>query len=281
QEKGKDEKAIICLGDSITFGYGVANNETFPYFLSQALNKGNLRNKFKVVNLGVVAYNTYQERLYLQRYGINFTPDIIIVGICLNDIGGQLMFPSGITDKFFEPFYSGSKSRLYRYEDMPLVCKAQILALRNSYLAQYIFLRFEKLAKQMKWFYTPMKGDYAQLSLDYYAGRMGDELKKRQSIFEEEALLIKEIADKHKAKLLFMLFPNDIQLSRQDLRVPQEVIGNFCRKNSIYCLDLLPELKKYKKEEILLDIGHPSPFGNKVVSDLITGFMEKNNLIGG
>jgi lysophospholipase L1-like esterase len=255
----------VCLGDSITFGYGVENTQPYPVLLNAILNKDSVA-KYEVINCGQVAYNLGQERLFLQRYAIRFSPDIIIVGICLNDIGGAIMLPSGITDKFFSPFYSGEKYRLYRYEDMPFMCKAQIFILRHSYFGQYLFLKFQDLCSRFKWFYTPMSGDYSRDSLNYFAGAWTDNQRRQQEIFEKELLSIDKLAQENRAKLLVVIFPNDVQLKEKNLRFPQKIIGAFCAGNNIPYLDLLPYFARYNSKEIFVDIGHPGSFGHKVAA---------------
>ncbi len=47
---------VVCFGDSVTFGYGVADDETYPARLGQAL----ARHDVDVVNAGVTGYSSHQ-----------------------------------------------------------------------------------------------------------------------------------------------------------------------------------------------------------------------------
>ena len=49
--KPKTKRRILCFGDSITFGYGVSDDETYAFHLGQALNSA----RIEVVNAGVPA----------------------------------------------------------------------------------------------------------------------------------------------------------------------------------------------------------------------------------
>jgi len=76
---------ILCIGDSLTFGAGVKNEETYPTQLENLLN-ADQSTSFEVINAGVSAYDTWQEVEYLQRDGFRFRPDLVVVGVYANDI---------------------------------------------------------------------------------------------------------------------------------------------------------------------------------------------------
>ena len=52
--KPKARRRILCFGDSITFGYGVSDYETYAFHLGQALNSA----RIEVVNAGVTGYSS-------------------------------------------------------------------------------------------------------------------------------------------------------------------------------------------------------------------------------
>ena len=72
---------IVMLGDSITFGYGVRDGETFSAVIET------LDPRLEVVNLGVQGYGTDQELLKLEREGFAYAPDVVVLNVCLaNDL---------------------------------------------------------------------------------------------------------------------------------------------------------------------------------------------------
>lgn len=75
----------IALGDSITFGNFLPEAATFPSQLEQILNED--RSGQVVLNFGVGGYDTLQEVALLEHRGLDYRPDLVIVGYCLNDIG--------------------------------------------------------------------------------------------------------------------------------------------------------------------------------------------------
>ena len=78
---------ILAIGDSFTYGQGVAQAETYAKRLEAMLNErlGDRGIHFEVLNAGVRGYNTHQEMIHLQEIGLQFDPDLILVGFVLND----------------------------------------------------------------------------------------------------------------------------------------------------------------------------------------------------
>lgn len=86
-EISKDKKnaiRLLLLGDSVTFGWGVNQEEIFPEVLEKMLNQNSL-NKIEVINSGVGGYNIYQESQYFLTEGIYFNPDMVMLLFANND----------------------------------------------------------------------------------------------------------------------------------------------------------------------------------------------------
>lgn len=78
---------IVALGDSFTFGFGVAEEESYPVVLERILNgsPSGRRRRYEVLNLGVVGYNTRDEAVVLERRALPLDPRAVILGYVLND----------------------------------------------------------------------------------------------------------------------------------------------------------------------------------------------------
>ncbi len=77
-KKNKGVFRILCLGDSILFGYGVNNQETFSYYLEEALNKQAKDIHYEVINASVPGWGPVEYLLFLQNEGYKYQPDIVI-----------------------------------------------------------------------------------------------------------------------------------------------------------------------------------------------------------
>lgn len=75
---------IVVIGDSITFGNFLPVEETFPERLEQSFREHGVG--AEVLNLGVSGYNTIQEVAFLEEVGLQFHPDEVILGYCMNDL---------------------------------------------------------------------------------------------------------------------------------------------------------------------------------------------------
>jgi lysophospholipase L1-like esterase len=79
---------LLWLGDSIVFGYGVADEDVVSRRVQVQLEQRGV--KTESINTGVPAYNTEQEVSFLAREGMRYHPDWVILGFCWNDINDQL-----------------------------------------------------------------------------------------------------------------------------------------------------------------------------------------------
>jgi lysophospholipase L1-like esterase len=83
-EKPPGTKRIVSLGDSFTAGYEVEGNQTFSSILERDLADHGYR--VEVLNTGVSGYGTAEEDLYLERELFRYSPDLVLVSFCGNDL---------------------------------------------------------------------------------------------------------------------------------------------------------------------------------------------------
>jgi len=79
---------ILFLGDSMVVGHGVPLEEMASIRLEKLLNEPAAGPPVEVVNAGVFSYSPVLEYLYLEQIIGPLTPDLVVVGVTLeNDIG--------------------------------------------------------------------------------------------------------------------------------------------------------------------------------------------------
>jgi lysophospholipase L1-like esterase len=77
---------IVGIGDSIAFGWGVRDDETFLSYLRRRFRHEHPDGpRLDVVNLGVPGYNTHQEVEAFVTRGISYHPDLVVLFLCDND----------------------------------------------------------------------------------------------------------------------------------------------------------------------------------------------------
>jgi hypothetical protein len=76
---------ILGIGDSLMFGNGVWQGRDYLALLEGLLNKKHPEVNWEVINTAVPGYNTVQELGMLRHYGLQFKPDIVLLGFYEND----------------------------------------------------------------------------------------------------------------------------------------------------------------------------------------------------
>lgn len=133
---------IAVIGDSVTFGWGVHQDRTYPKRLESLLNQQRPLGSqvaFEVINFGVGNYTADDVAAMLQYKAISYNPDLIIYGAFINDA------------------------------EIPRVTFAQPWLLRHSLSAVLIWGRLDRLWRQMG-----LRDDYREYYLGLYrAGGSG------------------------------------------------------------------------------------------------------------
>jgi lysophospholipase L1-like esterase len=118
---------IVMLGDSITFGYGVRDGETFSAVMES------LDPRLEVVNLGVQGYGTDQELLKLEREGFAYAPDVVVLNVCLaNDLQDNAAARSIYDGVYPKPYFRLEDGRLVKVADHVALSAPRRLALLLS-----------------------------------------------------------------------------------------------------------------------------------------------------
>jgi hypothetical protein len=84
--KEPGERRVLFLGDSLTYGQGVADDETVPAALERALRVRDAAHRWSVVNAGHRAYGTSSELGLLEELGAEIRPDVVLLGWYWNDV---------------------------------------------------------------------------------------------------------------------------------------------------------------------------------------------------
>jgi len=83
-KKAAGEFRIICLGDSRTFGWGIAEEDTFGQQLASLIQQ-KTQQRVQVINAGVPGYTSFQGLLFAQQEIVTWEPDIVVCWYGCND----------------------------------------------------------------------------------------------------------------------------------------------------------------------------------------------------
>lgn len=83
-DKPPGVRRIVCLGDSVTVGHGVARSQSYPFLFESFLKQLGL--PVEVFNIAVSGWSTRQEATAYRAIVRRYRPDHIFLGFCLNDV---------------------------------------------------------------------------------------------------------------------------------------------------------------------------------------------------
>lgn len=84
-DQPQTQETLVLLGDSFTWGHGVASEKTYANVLQKKLLKKGVN--IKVINAGVPGYGTDQELEYLSQFILTTNkPSIVVLNMNLNDV---------------------------------------------------------------------------------------------------------------------------------------------------------------------------------------------------
>lgn len=130
--KRDNEKRILVLGDSVTFGWGTSQGEVFSDRMEPLLRE-QTGAEWQVINAGVNGYNTEQEATFLRIEGMRYAPDYVLLIYVSNDV-----------DTVIDP----NETTWRRYPDWPPSLPEAINRLQQlSYLNQltHLFVRMHSM----------------------------------------------------------------------------------------------------------------------------------------
>ena len=84
----KTRTRVVAVGDSFTYGLGVAPSDAWPASLQRALNAGHEgegQPPNEVFNFGMLGYNTCQQDRVVERFVLDLEPDLLLIGWYAND----------------------------------------------------------------------------------------------------------------------------------------------------------------------------------------------------
>ncbi len=206
-------RRVLCLGDSVIFGWEVASEDTYAKHL-EALLQAREGGTYEVINAGIPGWDLATASAYLEESGLKYDPDLIIVGITVdNDIGEptNTIRPPSLTKWLHDhtalwPFLSNIRRQL-KVEPRAAVTA---LATNSAGSASYPF---------------PLDED--------------DPVWDSQ--IRSPLLKMAETAKRHDIGFMIAVFPADLQVRLADYpATAQQVIAELGREHDTVILDLLP-----------------------------------------
>ena len=239
---------VVMLGDSITFGVGVTDTETFSALLEAR------SDRFEVINLAVEGYGTDQELVRLEREGLGYHPAVVILNFC---VANDLVNNAGSQPKPYFTLEGGSLLWHDRHMRLSFPRAAAQWLEDESHLYHRLEALFPGSSR------TPRAES---------AAPSGDRIGPRAAAELTFALLrrIAEASRGARARFLVLLHPDETAFQQRS-----SVLRKFCKAPGLEGIALVDLGARYRAlgldyERIARDEqGHLTPLGHHFAAEVI------------
>lgn len=244
---------ILGLGDSFTFGVGAAFEETYLYRLEEMLNNRPEKHpEIEIIKAGIPRYFPAAERLFLEHYGLDFEPDLILVGFVPNDIGDTHVGLGGIRATPNGYLYQSIGEGKFGNMDGWLYV--------NSHVFRIVIRKYAALTRAN------------QMSA-------AERLEMKQEI-ETEYVKMEELADQIGARIVLAHIPQRGPWD-QDAHSIADWMAGWSDSRDVPFIDTLPAMEAASRDQQLYweQDGHCTPAGYEVIANTIFSYLVDNHLV--
>lgn len=248
---------ILALGDSVTFGMGVAQHQTYPRKTEALLNAGRIGGpRVEVLNMGMPGYNTLHQLAQLREVGLALEPNVVVVGFLYNDVEpSSAQRGAAMPEREERSFGARVKSRFNA---------AALWLKKNSLLVAWASPRIGSALRPLGF-----KG-YGQV------GAMKDQYVEANPQWQavRAALLeMKRLTDERGIELVVMVIPAMARFSDANYPIKEyhDAVSGFCRQHGIRALDLLPAFWGLDGTKFWISAtdGHPNAEGQEIIAQAL------------
>lgn len=250
-------KRIVVLGDSVTEGYGVEQESSFSGYLQHSLS-----DKFEVITVALGGLNAPQEVHLLERQGLVYEPDMVVVNFVLNDAGSFSNFKSS------KEFAEQKDSRL-ELIGLPIHPKLKY-TLKSSALIYFLKERMENLVGRLK----------GVPNVDYYERLWASEDNRLKVLGAFDKL--EALRERHGFDVVVVIWPLITDYKGYRLGTIHKWVTLEARKRGFESVDLLPVFSKHPFDDLQVsaeDSTHPNELGHRLAAEtFLTWFWDRQAL---
>ncbi|RMD99393.1 MAG: SGNH/GDSL hydrolase family protein [Deltaproteobacteria bacterium] len=255
---------ILVLGDSVTFGFGVAQEDTYPRRLEQALQARFPDRRVEVINAGVGGYSIYNETGWMEEYGMSLAPDAVLVGFCMNDVD--------------DPYFHFSHHTLETLGALPPAAIPDPARMRPPTLWSRLYL--PRLTIVLLDLLRGEGGEGHRL-YEEAVQALSDPASPQWVWLRERYGELSARLDRAGIPFGVLLFPLAYQIAPQNLHPePFGLLSSYFREEGIPALDLRSAFRGGKSSEFFLDVTHLSETGHARSAQAVASWMIRELLSG-
>jgi lysophospholipase L1-like esterase len=273
---------IAALGDSLTFGWGANNDETYPAQLERILAKSGGPSRIEVINAGVCGTGTGEQVLYYDIWVKHFHPSVLVLNVFVNDVGDD-------TINGFFAMTAGGKV-LPRGRTAAAVASEQepVTATRHEIFPGYFFLAQNSRLFSLSWD-TAM-----QLRVRWSRGPSVQFQQEGLPTLAGEVCWLNERARESGARLAVVfippreaVYPAPTEWAKRVTTQCEAIVGTLretCSGNAIPFVDLTSNVREeagrvreplyYPERD-----GHPTSRGYEVIAQAVATLLAEGRMI--
>jgi lysophospholipase L1-like esterase len=256
-------RRLLWLGDSVTFGLGVAQDRTYAARIARQL--ASRQPAWETVDEAIFAYDTRHELETLGEDGLEYRPEVIVLQFYMNDFSISSPHPR-FGDVHWSDRLAALKNRLV-YKSA-LYLRAQQLLLGASYLLFHDVRR--------RHFPRTLNAAQPKFQSAYLAAHPDDATLPTFTALAA----IGDLARRHGARLLVFITPDEVQLFTPRYDVINARVAGFCRRQGIPTFDPLPVLRaRADRGRLFYDGIHYSDHGHAVVARLLLAALDSGGFL--
>lgn len=245
--KAKDDGVlrIAVIGDSVTYGY-TELEDTYPNIMERELRIDLKKESIEVLNFGIEGTDSQHQLKLLKERVLDYNPDIVVLGYCLNDI------------------------RFLDINPVVLWFVEHINFLDYFVVKSITAFRFMRARLGIVTAETHYELILSLYNDPYRATKLRGAVREMKTVLGERGV-----------KFMVAVFPFKQQFQEGATFLPQETVISICEEEGIECLDTFSALKEYDSKELYLegDPVHFSSFGNEVVGRSVVDFLMSKGLL--
>jgi hypothetical protein len=282
EDRGEVDLRILCMGNSLTLGGGVGDDETYPSHLRRLLEKRHPGLRIEVLNAGIVGFAIKQYIPYLERLLTFAHPDVVLLGMQWRDLHhhprlGQLQ------GKLDAETWEAMKKQIDKKQDefaqktTKMKVKDAFKSVRSLYVLGY-------LARKIRDVIRPP--NFVLWQRAFLSGKLDDRIRAREEHSREQLPRAKEMCAAGNAEFALVLFPDHKQLFRNYPRsLWPSLAVDICEQSGIPFVDLARSLRHAyvtHRRRLLVpyDPTHYTAIGNEAIANAVFSFLEDTDLLG-
>jgi lysophospholipase L1-like esterase len=240
---------VVIVGDSVTMGSGVEEDEAYPALLEPALNAeaAGKAARYEVLNLGVPGAHLGFVVTRLEGLGLRFDPDLIVYGWTVNDIEGDLYRKT-------MPTSEEVKRRRQAFQASPFASSALVRVVLPHWRALREGIRPppESYVHELRWNYF----HNAEAWADFSAG-----LDRLARVQEERSVCVAVFLHTH-LKALNFLYP---------FRTIHRRVQEAARERGLLVIDSFHAHRGRSARPLWVDPTnlHPNPRGHRILGEAL------------